>query len=221
MSEILNKAKDIEEYVINLRREFHKYPELSGKEFKTQEMVIKELENMGIPYKKVGNTSVVAMLNGKKDGKTIALRADMDALPIIEESGVEFSSKTHGLMHACGHDAHTAMLLGSAKILSEMKNDINGNIKFFFQEGEENFTGAKEIIKGGGMDGVDACFGLHCMPDLETGYVNIDSGYKMAGCDTIYVKFEGVSGHGSSPHLAKDTICLLYTSDAADEVSNV
>ncbi|CEN78486.1 amidohydrolase [Paraclostridium sordellii] len=206
MSEILNKAKDIEGYVINLRREFHKYPELSGKEFKTQEMVIKELENMGIPYKKVGNTSVVAMLNGKKEGKTIALRADMDALPIIEESGVEFSSKTHGLMHACGHDAHTAMLLGAAKVLSEMKDEINGNIKFFFQEGEETFTGAKEIIKDGGMDGVDACFGLHCMPDLETGYVNIDSGYKMAGCDTIYVKFEGVSGHGSSPHLAKDTI---------------
>lgn len=130
----------------------------------------------------------------------------MDALPIIEESGVEFSSKTHGLMHACGHDAHTAMLLGSAKVLSKMKDEINGNIKFFFQEGEETFTGAKKIIKDGGMNGVDACFGLHCMPDLETGYVNIDSGYKMAGCDTIYVKFEGVSGHGSSPHLAKDTI---------------
>ncbi|EPZ54171.1 peptidase M20/M25/M40 family protein [[Clostridium] sordellii ATCC 9714] len=105
----------------------------------------------------------------------------MDALPIIEESGVEFSSKTHGLMHACGHDAHTAMLLGAAKVLSKMKDEINGNIKFFFQEGEETFTGAKEIIKDGGMDGVDACFGLHCMPDLETGYVKLIQDIKWQG----------------------------------------
>ena len=157
---------------------------------------------------------MIATLKGGKDGKTVALRGDIDALPIKEETDVEFKSKTSGLMHACGHDAHASMLLGAAKILSEMKDEIPGEIRFFFQEGEETFSGAKKIIEAGGMDGVDACFGMHGMPELETGYVNIEPGYRMAGCDTIYVKFEGVSGHGSVPHLAKDTIhpaCTFVT----------
>src|SRR3712207_3821407 len=115
MTEILNKAKTVEDYVIQLRRELHKYPELSGQEFETQKRVIEELDKMEIPYKKVGNTSIVATIKGNKQGKIIALRADLDALPIKEESCVEFSSKNEGLMHACGHDAHTAMLLGAAK----------------------------------------------------------------------------------------------------------
>lgn len=206
MTEILNKAKTVEDYVIQLRRELHKYPELSGQEFETQKRVIEELDKMEIPYKKVGNTSIVATIKGNKQGKIIALRADLDALPIKEESCVEFSSKNEGLMHACGHDAHTAMLLGAAKILIEMKDEIKGAIKLIFQEGEEIFNGAKQVIKSGEITDVDACFGLHCMQTFETGYINIEPGYRMAGCDTIYVKFKGVSGHGSSPHLAKDTI---------------
>ncbi|GAA0785818.1 amidohydrolase [Hathewaya limosa] len=175
-------------------------------EFETQKRVIEELDKMEIPYKKVGNTSIVATIKGNKQGKIIALRADLDALPIKEESCVEFSSKNEGLMHACGHDAHTAMLLGAAKILIEMKDEIKGTIKLIFQEGEEIFNGAKQVIKSGEITDVDACFGLHCMQTFETGYINIEPGYRMAGCDTIYVKFKGVSGHGSSPHLAKDTI---------------
>lgn len=166
------------------------------------------------PYRKAGNTSLIATLKGERSGKTIALRADIDALPIKEEADVEFKSKTPGLMHACGHDAHTAMLLGAAKILSEMKDEINGEVRFFFQEGEETFSGAKKIIEAGGMDGVDTCFAMHGMPGLETGFVDITSGYRMAGCDTIYVNFEGVSGHGSVPHLAGDTIhpaCIFVT----------
>ena len=214
MTDILNKAKSIEEYIINFRRDLHEHPELSGQEFKTQEKIIKELDKLAIPYKKAGNTSIIATLKGGKNGKTIALRADFDALPVKEETDVEFKSKTLGIMHACGHDAHAAMLLGAAKILSEMKNEIPGEVRFFFQEGEETFSGAKKIIEAGGMDGVDACFGMHGMPELETGYVNIEAGYRMAGCDTIYVKFEGVSGHGSVPHKAKDTIhpaCIFVT----------
>lgn len=214
MSNILDKAKLNEVYIINFRRDLHENPELSGQEFKTQEKIMKELDKLGIPYKKAGNTSLIATLKGGKSGKTIALRGDIDALPIKEETDVEFKSKTEGVMHACGHDAHTSMLLGAAKILSEMKDDIKGEIRFFFQEGEETFTGAKKIIEAGGMDGVDACFGMHGMPELEVGYVNIEAGYRMAGCDTIYVKFEGVSGHGSVPHLAKDTIhpaCIFVT----------
>ncbi|KGK88595.1 amidohydrolase [Clostridium sp. HMP27] len=214
MSEILDKVKSIEEYIINFRRDLHENPELSNQEFKTQEKIMKELDKLGMPYKKIGNTSLIAILNGRKSGKTIALRGDIDALPVKEETDVEFKSKTHGLMHACGHDAHAAMLLGAAKILSEMKDEIEGEIRFFFQEGEETFSGAKKIIEAGGMDGVNACFGMHGMPELDTGHVNIESGYRMAGCDTIYVKFEGVSGHGSVPHLAKDTIhpaCIFVT----------
>jgi len=206
MLSILDKVKLIEDYIINFRRDLHKNPELSGEEYETQQKIMSELDKLGIEYKQVGSTSIIASIKGKKTGKTIALRADIDALPVQEEAEVEFKSQKPGLMHACGHDAHTAMLLGAAKILAEMKEDLSGEIRFFFQEGEETFSGAKKIIKAGGMDGVDASFGMHGMPDLETGFVNIESGYRMAGCDTIYVNFEGVSGHGSTPHLAKDTI---------------
>lgn len=214
MLNILDKVKSIEDYIISFRRELHENPELSGQEYKTQEKIMKELDKLGIPYVKAGNTSLIATLKGANSGKTIALRADIDALPITEETDIDFKSKTPGVMHACGHDAHTAMLIGAAKILSEMKNEIQGEVRFFFQEAEETFTGAKKIIEAGGMEGVDACFGMHGMPEMETGYFNISPGYRMAGCDTIYVKFEGVSGHGSSPHLAKDTIhpaCIFVT----------
>lgn len=142
------------------------------------------------------------------------MRADIDALPIIEESDVGFKSKNDGVMHACGHDAHSAILLGAAKILSEMKDDIKGEVRFFFQEGEETFSGAKKIIEAGGMDGVDACFAMHGLPGMDTGYANIETRYRLTGCDAITVKFEGVSGHGSMPHLAKDTIhpaCIFVT----------
>ncbi|MTK11064.1 MAG: amidohydrolase [Clostridiaceae bacterium] len=214
MSNMLNKAKSIENYIINFRRDLHENPEISGEEFRTQEKIMKELDKLGIRYKKAGSTSLIATLKGDKEGKTIALRADIDALPIKEESDVEFKSKNPGVMHACGHDAHAAMLLGAAKILSEMKDEVPGEVRFFFQEGEETFSGAEKIIEAGGMDGVDACLGIHGMPFLETGYVDITPGYRMAGCDTIYVKFEGVSGHGSAPNLAKDTIhpaCIFVT----------
>jgi amidohydrolase len=214
MSIILDRVKQIEEYVINFRRNLHENPELSGQEYKTQAKIMEEIDKLGIPYKKAGNTSLIATLKGGRSGKTIALRGDIDALPIKEEADVEYKSQISGVMHACGHDAHAAMLLGAAKILSEMKEEIPGEIRFFFQEGEETFSGAKKIIEAGGMDGVDACFGMHGMPELETGYVNVAQGYRMAGCDTIYVKFEGVSGHGSVPHLAKDTIhpaCIFVT----------
>jgi metal-dependent amidase/aminoacylase/carboxypeptidase family protein len=134
------------------------------------------------------------------------LRGDIDALPMQEESDIDFKSNTDGIMHSCGHDTHASMLLGAVKLLSEMKDQIKGEVKFFFQEAEETFEGAKRIIADGWMEGVDACFGIHNYPAIETGYLSIKKGYIQAGCDTIYVKFEGVSGHGSTPHLAKDTI---------------
>ncbi|MBU5308268.1 amidohydrolase [Clostridioides mangenotii] len=206
MSIILDKAKEIEDYIIAFRRDLHENPELSGLEIRTQTRIIEELEKLGVEYKKAGRTSVIAWIKGDKPGKTVMLRGDTDALPVLEESGVDYESTKEGLMHACGHDTHTAMLLGVVKILSKMKDQLNGEVRFFFQEAEETFEGAKLIIADGGMEGVDGCFGMHNYPDLEVGKVVMNPGYISAGCDTIHVKFEGVSGHGSTPHLAKDTI---------------
>ncbi|MBO1266360.1 amidohydrolase [Proteiniclasticum sp. SCR006] len=213
-NEVMRKAVEIEDYVLSFRRDLHAHPELSGEEVETQKKIIRELEKLGIPYRKAGSTSIIATLTGGRKGKTVALRGDIDALPIVEEADVPFRSIMEGKMHACGHDAHAAMLLGAARILSEMKEELTGEVRFFFQEGEETFTGAKKIIEAGGMDGVDACFGMHGMPSLPTGQVDITPGYRMAGCDTIYVKLEGVSGHSSMPHLARDTIhpaCVFVT----------
>ena len=213
MSKILEKVKVYEDYMINFRRELHMYPELSGQEFETQKRIIRELEAIGLSYKKVGNTSIVATLNEGK-GKVIALRADIDALPILEQTEVDYRSKNSGVMHACGHDAHSAMMLGAAKVLNDMKDEVPGEVRFIFQEAEELFAGSKAVIASGALDGVDAFFGMHNMPTFPSGQVEVHPGFKMAGCDTIYVKFEGVSGHGSTPHKAKDTVhpaCLFVT----------
>lgn len=147
MSNILVKAKAIEDYLINIRRDLHRHPELSGLEHRTQEKISKELEKLGIPYEKVANSSIIATLKGKKSGKTIALRGDIDALPINEETDVEYKSQTQGVMHACGHDAHATMLLGAAKILSEMKDEIAGEVRFSFKKMKKHYRGQKELLK--------------------------------------------------------------------------
>ena len=187
MSNMLKKAQEVESYVIDMRRYFHENPELSCQEFKTQEKIMEELDALGIPYEKAGSTSLIAKINAGKGSKTVALRADTDALPVIEQSGVPFTSKNPGVMHACGHDAHTAMLLGAAKILAGMKDELPGEVRLFFQEGEEMFAGANKIIAAGGMEGVDAVFGMHGMPGMETGFYDLTPGFRMAGCDTIYI----------------------------------
>ncbi len=201
----IDQVEKVEEKMIVNRRHFHQYPELSGEEFETQKYIMKQLDQLGIPYEKVGTTSLIGHIQGKSEGKTVALRADIDALPIIEKSGAKYASKKEGLMHACGHDAHTAMLLAGAELLKEVEDELSGNVRLIFQEAEETFEGAQRVIADGGMEGVDAIFGMHGMP-IDVGTYDISPGYRMAGCDTIYVGFEGVSGHGSSPHLAKDTI---------------
>lgn len=201
----IDEVKKIEEKMIKSRRYLHQYPELSGEEFETQKYIMKRLDELDIPYRKVGTTSLVAEITGGKSGKTVALRADIDALPIKEKSGASYSSKKEGLMHACGHDAHTAMLLAAAEMLKNLQSKLSGNVRFIFQEAEETFTGAQKLVADGGMDKVDAVFGLHGMP-IDVGTYDLNPGYRMAGADTIYLKFEGISGHGSSPHLAKDTI---------------
>lgn len=201
----IDKVKEIEPKIIEMRRHLHENPELSGQEFETQKYIMKQLDELNIPYEKVGTTSLVASIKGGGTGKTVALRADIDALPIIEQSGASYSSKKEGLMHACGHDGHTAMLLGAAQMLKEVHDQLPGDVKLFFQEAEETFSGAQKVIADGCMDGVAAVFGMHGMP-IDVGTYDINPGYRMAGCDTIYVKFEGVSGHGSLPHKSKDTV---------------
>lgn len=215
MSEILNMAASIEADIIAFRRDLHRHPELSGQEVESQKKIETELNKLNIPYKRIGRTSLVATLQGDASGRTVALRADFDALPIHEEADVDFASENPGVMHACGHDAHASMLLGAARLLSGMTDRIKGTVRFIFQEGEENFTGAKQVVAAGAMQGVDAVFGMHGMSNLATGQVSIVPGYRLSGSDFIHLKFEGVSGHGATPHLAKDTIhpAALFVTD--------
>lgn len=188
-----------EEYVIKLRREFHENPELSGKEIRTSKRVKEELGNMGVPFQEMSGTGVVGLIKGAHPGKTIALRADMDALCITEQNDVPYKSKNSGVMHACGHDAHTAMLLGAARALNEVRNTINGNIKLIFQPAEETIEGAKEMIAAGCLDGVDSMFGMHVGSPLKTGLVAIDKGAITASCDLVNIEFIGKGGHGAIP----------------------
>lgn len=206
----IDRVSAVEAKMVENRRHLHKYPELSGKEFETQKYIMKQLDALDIPYEKVGRTSLIGQIEGGKIGKTIALRAEIDALPIIEKSGVDYASKKEGLMHACGHDAHTAMLIAAAEMLKDVQSELPGAVRLIFQEAEETLTGAKKVIADGGINGVDAIFAIHGMP-IDFGTYDISPGYRMAGNDSIHVDFEGVSGHGSTPHLAKDTILPAAT----------
>lgn len=206
----IDKVSAVEAKMVESRRHLHKNPELSGQEFNTQNYIMKQLDILDIPYEKVGTTSLIGRVEGNNVGKTVALRADIDALPITEKSDVDYASKNDGLMHACGHDAHTAMLLAAAEMLKDVQSELPGVVQLIFQEAEETFEGAQRVVAEGGMEGVDAVFGMHGMP-IAIGTYDVQSGYRMSGCDTIYVHFEGVSGHGSSPHLAKDTILPAAT----------
>jgi amidohydrolase len=154
-------------------------------------------------------TSVVARLVGEKPGRTIALRADMDALPITEENDFEFVSKNEGVMHACGHDGHTAMLLGAAKILSGMREEVEGEVRFVFQHAEELYPGgAQELVESGVMEGVDAVFGIHLWSQLEIGKIGLVYGPMLASPDTFKITVEGRGGHAAMPHQTADAIAI-------------
>ncbi|GAA0179017.1 M20 family metallopeptidase [Clostridium sediminicola] len=198
---------DLKKYVIELRRFFHQNPELSLNEFNTCKKIIGELESMGIPYYTICETGVVATIQGMP-GKTIALRADIDALPIEEKNRFSYKSKTSGIMHACGHDAHIAMLLGAIKILNENRQSINGCIKVIFQPAEETGEATKEIIATGILDEVDTIFAIHVMTDLPTGKISIESGPRMAGVDDFTIRIKGSGGHGAMPHLGTDALLV-------------
>ena len=203
--EIIN----IKDKIIHWRRDFHQYPELAFKEFRTADVIIEELRSMGLnPKENVGKTGVTADLKCG-DGPVIALRADMDALPIKETSGLEFSSKNEGVMHACGHDGHTSMLLGAAKYLCETRN-FDGKAAVIFQPAEEGGAGAKAMIDDGLIHrfGIDEFYGIHNMPGIQTGKFAIRKGPLMASADRFKIILTGRGGHAAMPHLAVDTTLI-------------
>ncbi len=197
---------------IEVRHHLHANPELSFKEFKTSEFVQDKLRSWDIEYKVMATTGVVGIIGGKNPGSQIlALRADMDALPIKEMNEVKYRSKNDGIMHACGHDVHTTCLLGAAKILNELKDEWTGTVKLIFQPGEEkNPGGASILIEEGVLENPapQAIFALHVNPALPVGKLSFRSGMVMASADEIYITINGRGGHAAAPHLTADTILV-------------
>lgn len=209
--ELFESAKALEDHLTALRREFHMYPEVSGCEKETSKRVAKYLKNLGYEVtERVGGYGVIAVLKGDKKGKTVALRADMDALQIEELNDLEYCSKNKGVMHACGHDNHITILLGAAKLLAERKEHLAGTVKLIFQPAEElsPVGGSRGMIKEGALDGVDAVFGLHVWPDLPHGKVGVRAGALMAASDHFTVEIHGKSSHAAMPEEGIDSIVL-------------
>lgn len=206
MTELLDAAAAVNADVIELRRAIHREPEIGLDLPKTQAKVLDALTGLGLDVTLgTSTTSIVADLNCG-DGPTVLLRADMDALPLTEASGEPFLSEIEGAMHACGHDGHTAMLLGAAKILTERRSELHGRIRFMFQPGEEGFHGAQYMIDEGVLDGVDRCYALHCTTDLPAGVLAGRAGPMLASSDEFHVTITGSGGHGSAPHMTFDPI---------------
>ena len=203
------KISALKNTIIKTRRDIHQHPELSFKEFRTSKLIADKLEHYGIQVERnIGKTGVVGTLSGNKKGKTIALRADMDALPIQETGDVSYKSINDGVMHACGHDAHVAMLLGAAEALSSMKDKINGVVKFIFQPAEEGYGGAKFMIEDGALDNVDEIYGLHVWNYQKSGTVGVQSGPVMAAADIFTIKIKGIGGHGATPQGTIDCVVV-------------
>jgi amidohydrolase len=199
--------------IISVRHHLHQNPELSFEEYKTQQFVLEQLKGMGITdVTPMANTGLVALIKGKNpESRTIALRGDMDALPIDEQNEVPYKSVNAGVMHACGHDVHTSCLLGAAQILNELKNEFEGTIKLVFQPGEEKLPGGASLMIQEGVlknPDVKSMIGQHVMPLLPVGTVGFRSGLYMASTDEIYVTVKGKGGHGAMPHLNIDPVLI-------------
>ena len=204
--DITKKYKD---YIIEKRRYFHMNPEPSFNEYDTSKVVQEELTKIGIPFEIFAKTGIIATIKGQNPGKTVLLRADMDALEVCEKNNVSYRSQKEGLMHACGHDGHIAMLLGAAHVLNEIKNDISGEIKLLFQPAEEIAKGAKAMIEESKIiDSIDAAFAIHLWQGVPVGKISLESGARMAAADLFSIKVKGKSGHGSMPHETIDAVVV-------------
>ena len=211
--DVLKEVARIEEDIIAWRRHIHANPEIGYEEYATAAFVAEKMRSYGIEVLEgVGGTSVVGVLRGDKPGRCVALRADMDALPIQEETGLAFSSRNPGCMHACGHDGHTAMLLGAARVLAGLRSELCGVVKFFFQSAEECSPkgGAIPLIESGVMENpkVDFVFALHLWPEVPFGKVGIKAGPLMSASDRIQINVKGRGGHGAAPHGAIDSVVV-------------
>ena len=223
-TQIMEKANALKDYATKVRRYLHENPELSLKEYNTTAFIKKELTSMGIEILPLSlETGVVGIIKGTKPGKNIvtALRADIDALPIVEQTGKPYASKTPGVMHACGHDGHTAVLLGVAKLLNTMTDSFSGTVKLVFQPAEEGLCGSKLIINAGAMENptVDNIVCLHAWPPFKAGEVGAWPGQYMASADTFKVKMIGKGGHGCRPYRAVNPI--VATSMAITALQNI
>lgn len=214
MTDFLNEAKSHFKYTQSMRRDFHMHPELGFHEIRTGGIVAKELEALGLEVTKgVGKTGVVGLLEGAKPGPTLLIRFDMDALPMSEDTGAEYASQTQGVMHACGHDGHTAIGLTVAKMLHAHREELAGTVKFCFQPSEEGFNGeevggAEMMMRDGVLSGpnVDKTLSLHLWNEKPLGWVNVAKGPVMAGAEQFTIKLTGKGGHGAAPHTTIDPI---------------
>ncbi|GAN33492.1 MAG: amidohydrolase [Candidatus Brocadia sinica] len=206
--EILAHAKEAHDYVIRMRRDFHKHPETGFTEIRTSGVIAEELKRLGLHVQTdIAKTGVVGSLYVDGASSTVAFRADMDALPILEENNLEFKSQNEGISHACGHDANMAMLLGAARLMVQLKDKLKRQVKFIFQPCEEQHPGgAKVMVEQGVLHGVDEIYGLHIEPNIPSGTFGVRDGATMAATDRIAITLIGKGGHASTPHLCVDPI---------------
>lgn len=207
--DLKNKIAEMKDWLIEIRRTIHRHPELGFEEVRTSKLVAEWLEKFDLEVKTgIAKTGVVGLLRGAKPGKTVAIRADMDALPIEEANEVSYRSQIKGKMHACGHDAHTTILLGVARFFSSIRDQVKGNIKWIFQPAEEGGGGGQIMTEEGVLENpkVDVIFGAHVYPDLSIGQVGIHEREGLAATDRFIIKLLGKGGHGAYPHLCKDPI---------------
>lgn len=206
------RSEELQQEFITIRRHLHKYPELSFEEYETSNFIAKKLEEFGIKYERVGDTGIKAVIEGEQENLsakfTVALRADIDALPIKEETGEPYSSLNEGIMHACGHDGHTTILLGAARMLHEYRKHFNGKVVCIFQPGEEADGAAKRMIELGVLENpkVDRMVALHLWPYIPFGSIGIRNGSMTASCDDFTIEVYGKSGHSARPHEGVDSI---------------
>lgn len=208
--DFMKEALLIKDEIIDLRRKIHRHPEIGKTEVETQKLVEGYLQRLGIKTKRTAGTGVLGLLEGGSPGSTVGLRADMDALRIQEKTGVPYASEYPGIMHACGHDAHTAALLGTAKILAGCRKELPGNVKFFFQPDEEGDGGAAAMIAEGGLENpkVDAMFGAHVTPEIPVGHMGIRPGKSYAASNPFDIIIRGFGSHGARPHKGIDAIVI-------------
>ena len=216
MIDIKEIAQDLQPRLVEWRRHFHRHPELSWHEHETSQTVARMLTQIGIPVRKAAGTGVIGSISGKKPGPVVVLRADMDALPVLESGDHPFCSQTPGVMHACGHDAHTAMLLGAAHVFLQCRDAFCGEVRLIFQPAEEDLSGARAMIAEGALKDAGAIFGIHVWSHLDAGKIAIDAGPRMASADKIVIRVRGKGGHGAAPHHGIDAIPA-----AASVVSNL